>query len=62
MSYHRFNNLAELLNRDLAAKKSGGEYFPKASLIDNITVLFHSKSTENVSTKVNADQDVLSMK
>ena len=29
MSYHRFNNLSELLNGDLAAK-SGGESFPKA--------------------------------
>ena len=57
MSYHKFNNLAELLNEDLAAKIGQG-IFPKTSWIDNVIVLFHLKSTENVPTKVNADQDV----
>ena len=57
MSYHRFDNLAELLNGDLAAKIGRG-IFPKIYWIENITVLFHLKSTENVSTKINADLDV----
>ena len=47
---------------ETSPRKSGEEYFPKTQWIDNVTVLFHKNSTENVSTKVNADQDVLSMK
>ena len=43
-------------------QKSGGVSFLKTSWIENVIVLSHTKSTENVFTKVNADQDVLSMK
>ena len=52
ISYHRINNLEESLNGDLAAKL-GREYFPKIYCIENVTLLFHQKSTENVSLKVN---------
>ena len=58
MSYHIFNNSAELLNRDLAAK-IGREIFSK-DLMDRECNC--SLPYKNVSTKVNADQYVLSMK
>ena len=53
MPYHRFINLAKLLNQELAAK-IGQEYSPNIEWIENITVLFHLKSTGNMSRKVNA--------
>ena len=57
MSYHRFNNLAELINGTLP-QKPDGEYFLKNSWIDNVTVLFYLKSTESVSKKVNTGLSV----
>ena len=46
MSYHRFNNLVELLNGHLGAKIGRGS-FTKTEQIDNATVIFHiSNSTK----------------
>ena len=61
MSYHRFNNLEELLNGDLAAKIGRG-IFSKDLMDKECNCSLPSKVNGNVSTKVNADQDVLSMK
>ena len=38
---------------ETSPQKLGGEYFPNILWIDNVTVIFHLKSTGNVSTKVN---------
>ena len=61
MSYHRFNNLAELLNGDLAAKIGRG-IFSKDLMDRECNCSLPSKVNGNVSTNVNVDQDVLSMK
>ena len=37
--------------------KSDGKYFPKIQQVENVTVHFHLKLTENVSTKEYADLD-----
>ena len=52
MYYHRFDNLDELLNEDLAAKIGRG-ILSKDLWIENVTVIFHLKSTASVFTKVN---------
>ena len=57
ISYYIFNNLLELLNGDLATKIGRG-IFSKDLMDINVIVLFHLKSTKNISKKVNADQDV----
>ena len=61
MYYHRFNNLAELLNGDLAAK-IGREIFSKDLMNRECNCYLPSKVNGNMSTKVNAGQDILSMK
>ena len=53
MSYNIYNNLVKLHNRDLT-EQSGGESFSVTKWIQNVTFLFHIRSTESVSTKVNA--------
>ena len=52
MSYHRFNNLVELLNGDFAAKVGRG-IFSKDLMDRECNCYFHQKSTEHVSTKLN---------
>ena len=52
MSYDRFNTLSEFINGDHAAKIGRG-ILSKDLWIENVTVLFHIKSTESVSMKVN---------
>ena len=61
MSYHRYNNLAELFNGDLAAKIGRG-IFSKDLLDRECNCSLPSKVKKNVSTKVNAVLNVLSMK
>ena len=61
MSYHIFNNLEELLNRDLPAKIGRG-IFSKYLIDRECNCYLPSKVNKNVSMKVNANQDVLSMK
>ena len=57
MFYHRFNNLAELLNGDLAAKIGWG-VFSKDLMDRRCKFFLPSKVNRNMSTKVNANLDV----
>ena len=61
MSYHRFINLAELLNGDLAAK-IGTEIFSKDLMDKECNYSLPSKVNGNASTKVNVGLNALSIK
>ena len=54
MSYHRFNNLEELLNGELAAKIGRG-IFSKDLMDRKCNCSLPSKVNGNMSTKINAD-------
>ena len=57
MSYHRFNNLAELMNGELAAKIGQG-IFSKGLMDRECNYYLPSEVNGNVSTKVSGDLNV----
>ena len=57
MSYHRFNNLAELMNGEFAAKIDQG-IFSKGLMDRECNCYLPSEVNGNVSTKVNGDLNV----